>query len=126
MLRILYVGSGRRPMTLMHMRQKRIWPGVGDAGLLVMAALVLALFAWPATAQEQGQYTPPPPPPPAGAQPAPEMQQQHQPPPQLSADQMDQLVSQIALYPDPLLAQILTASTFADQIPDAANWANQH
>ena len=40
--------------------------------------------------------------------------------------QLDQLVSRIALYPDGLLAQVLTASTYWDQIPDAAGWAMQH
>jgi Protein of unknown function (DUF3300) len=39
---------------------------------------------------------------------------------------LDQLVSRIALYPDGLLAQVLTASTYANEIPDAAAWANQH
>jgi hypothetical protein len=43
-----------------------------------------------------------------------------------SPGQLDSLVSRIALYPDPLLAQVLTASTFYDQIPDAAAWADQH
>lgn len=43
------------------------------------------------------------------------------PPPQL-----DSIVQRIALYPDPLLAQVLTASTYWNQIPDAAGWANQH
>jgi len=47
-------------------------------------------------------------------------------PPSFSPDQLDQIVSRIALYPDPLLAQILSASTFPDQIPDAASWADQH
>jgi hypothetical protein len=36
------------------------------------------------------------------------------------------MVSRIALYPDPLLAQVLAAATFPDQIPDAARWADQH
>jgi hypothetical protein len=36
------------------------------------------------------------------------------------------LVGRIALDPDPLLAQLLTASTFWDQIPDAAGWARAH
>lgn len=40
--------------------------------------------------------------------------------------QLDQLVSRIALYPDPLLAQVLTASTYWDEIPEAATWADQH
>jgi hypothetical protein len=44
----------------------------------------------------------------------------------LAPQQLDPLVSRIALYPDPLLAQILTASTFSPEIPDAANWSNQH
>lgn len=40
--------------------------------------------------------------------------------------QLDQLVERIALYPDPLLAQVLTASTYWNEIPDAAGWATQH
>ena len=40
--------------------------------------------------------------------------------------QLDQLVARIALYPDPLLAQILTASTYWSEIPEAASWADQH
>jgi len=44
----------------------------------------------------------------------------------LTPPQLDQLVSRIALYPDPLLAQVLTASTYWDEIPDAATWADQH
>ena len=51
---------------------------------------------------------------------------QDTPPPSYPPDQLDRLVSRIALYPDPLLAQILTASTFPDQIPDAAKWADEH
>jgi hypothetical protein len=37
-------------------------------------------------------------------------------------DQLDNLLSPIALYPDPLLAQVLVAATFPDQIQDAANY----
>ena len=48
------------------------------------------------------------------------------PPPPLPAPELDQLVARIALYPDPLIAQILAAATFPDQIPDAARWADQH
>ena len=36
------------------------------------------------------------------------------------AGQLDNLVSRIALYPDPLLAQIFAASAFPDQIAAAA------
>lgn len=34
----------------------------------------------------------------------------------LTPPQLDQLVQRIALYPDPLLAQVLTASTYWDQV----------
>ena len=40
--------------------------------------------------------------------------------------QLDLLVSGITLYPDSLLAQILAAATFPDQIPEAAQWADKH
>jgi len=69
---------------------------------LAFLPVVVALVATPIFAQDQGQ------------------------PPSFAADQLDQLVSRIALYPDPLLAQILAAATFPDQIPDAARWADQH
>jgi hypothetical protein len=48
------------------------------------------------------------------------------PPPLMPPQQLDQLVSRIALYPDPLLAQILAAATFSNDIPAAAQWADQH
>src|ERR1700682_2951491 len=47
-------------------------------------------------------------------------------PVRLSPDQLDQLVARIALYPDPLLAQVMTASTYWNEIPEAAAWADQH
>jgi len=39
-----------------------------------------------------------------------------------SSNELDNLLAPIALYPDPLLAQILPASTFADQVTQAAQW----
>ena len=39
-----------------------------------------------------------------------------------SPDQLDNLLAPIALYPDPLLAQLLPASTFVDEIDDADRW----
>ena len=48
------------------------------------------------------------------------------PPPSFSPKQLDQLVSRIALYPDSLLAQVLAAATYANDIPDAARWSDQH
>jgi hypothetical protein len=49
-----------------------------------------------------------------------------QAPPSYPPADLDRLVQRVALYPDPLLAQVLSASTFADEIPDAAKWADQH
>jgi hypothetical protein len=48
------------------------------------------------------------------------------PPPSFAPPQLDDLVARIALYPDPLVAQILAGATYPDQIPDAAKWADQH
>jgi hypothetical protein len=49
-----------------------------------------------------------------------------QAPPSYRPDDLDRLVSRVALYPDSLLAQVLAAATYADEIPDAAKWADQH
>nr|AIF26822.1 hypothetical protein [uncultured bacterium fosmid pJB95A1] len=43
-----------------------------------------------------------------------------------SSSELDTLVSTIALYPDPLLVHVLTASTYGEQIPGANNWAQAH
>jgi hypothetical protein len=41
---------------------------------------------------------------------------------QLTAEQLQQLVAPIALYPDSLVAQILAASTFPEQVVEADRW----
>ncbi len=74
-------------------------------------AVVLSLGLAPAFAQAP---LPTPPPPPSTAAPA------------FAAAELERIVSPIALYPDPLLAQVLAASTFAQDIPDAARWADEH
>jgi hypothetical protein len=40
----------------------------------------------------------------------------------LNAQQLEQLVAPIALYPDPLVAQVVTASTYPAQVADADHW----
>jgi hypothetical protein len=40
--------------------------------------------------------------------------------------ELDRLVGRIALYPDPLLAQVLSAATYSDEIPEAAKWSDHH
>jgi hypothetical protein len=77
---------------------------------------------YPPQQYPQGGQYPPPQGYPQGQYPA----GQYGPPPLQSPQQLDQLVGRIALYPDGLLAQVLTASTYFNEIPDAANWANQH
>jgi hypothetical protein len=44
----------------------------------------------------------------------------------LFPDELQQLVAPIALYPDALVAQILSASTFPDQVASAASWLQQN
>jgi hypothetical protein len=44
----------------------------------------------------------------------------------LTEQELDNLVSPIALYPDALVAQILAASTFPDQVAVADNWLQQN
>jgi hypothetical protein len=60
-----------------------------------------------------GAPLPPPPPPNAPA-------------PQYPMAELERVVSPIALYPDPLLAQVLAAATYSQDIPAAAQWADQH
>jgi hypothetical protein len=44
----------------------------------------------------------------------------------LDAPGLDQLVAPIALYPDSLVAQVLTASTYPQQVNDADAWSQQN
>src|SRR5277367_6439204 len=53
-------------------------------------------------------------------------QQQQQQQQTLAPDQLDSLVAPIALYPDPLLSQVLVASTYPLEIVEAARWLRQN
>jgi hypothetical protein len=92
-----------------------------------IAAIVGVSLLIPVAYAQAPQQAPPPP---DQQGPPPDQQQQggydQAPPPSYPPAQLDGIVSRIALYPDPLLAQILTASTFGDQIPDAARWSDEH
>src|SRR5579862_8277831 len=57
--------------------------------------------------------------PPAQDAPAPTYTQQ-------TPEQMQQLVAPIALYPDSLVAQILAAATFPEQVVEADRWVQSH
>jgi hypothetical protein len=52
--------------------------------------------------------------------------QDQQQPQILSGQQLQQLVAPVALYPDPLLAQILTASTYPLEVVMAARWSKDN
>ncbi len=60
--------------------------------------------------------------------PAPDQQTQAQPGPQQvwSANQLDNLVAPVALYPDPLLGQILVASTYPLEVVEANQWLQRN
>jgi len=55
-------------------------------------------------------------------QPAPAQTPQGPPYETQSPEQLQQLVAPIALYPDSLVAQILSASTFPEQVVEADRW----
>lgn len=88
---------------------------------IAIAAFAFVFFVGWSASQLQSQDEGPPGPPPSNAP-----EQQSAPPPSYAPEQLDNLVSRIALYPDPLLAQVLAGATFPDQIPDAARWADEH
>ena len=106
----------------------------------VVAIAMMALLVGPVLAQYPAGAPPagyPPGAPPAGYPPGappagypagapPAGYPSSAPPPLPPPAQLDQMVSRIALYPDPLLGQVLAAATFPDQIQPAAGWADQH
>jgi hypothetical protein len=113
-------------MMMMHteFRRKRTCAGSASLPLLALLVGLLTPAAVAQAAAQQGAPLPNPQPPAVsgGAPlPYPSAPAQAYPP-----QELDRIVSPIALYPDPLLAQILTAATFAPEIPDAARWADQH
>ncbi|MGA7235315.1 MAG: DUF3300 domain-containing protein, partial [Bryobacteraceae bacterium] len=64
---------------------------------------------------------------------APALMAQQQPPPSaapaaatFSAPQLDDLVAPVALYPDPLLSQVLVASTYPLEVVEAQQWLLQN
>ena len=68
--------------------------------------------------QQYPQQAPQPVPVPQGTQP--------QAGPLLTPEQMDNLVAPVALYPDPLLGQVLAASTYPLEIAEAQQWLQRN
>jgi len=88
----------------------------------IAVLLVLSISPAPLWAQ-QGPPYPAPAPAPSYGTPLPASAEQSTP---LTPDQLDNLVAPIALYPDPLLSQILAASTYPLEIVDAEQWLQQN
>ena len=65
---------------------------------------------------------------PDASNPSPDASPQAKPAPQqvLSPEQLDNLVAPIALYPDPLLSQILVASTYPLEVVEAQQWLQRN
>src|SRR5262245_46574831 len=82
---------------------------------VVFGAILSAFLAAPEAASALVQETPA-----AAAQQAPEEA------PKLAPDQLQSLVAPIALYPDPLLAQCLVASTYPLDIVAAQQWLDKN
>jgi Protein of unknown function (DUF3300) len=56
----------------------------------------------------------------------PDVAQQGQADSKIPNDQLDSLVAPVALYPDPLLAQVLAASTYPLELVQLQNWLGKH
>jgi hypothetical protein len=87
-------------------RSKRI----GQSLVAVLCVLSLALGDAAVYAQQAQQQAAP----------------AEQPPPKIPNDQLDSLVAPIALYPDPLLSQVLVASTYPLEIVQLQQWLEKN
>jgi hypothetical protein len=89
-------------------------PRWGKQILVSLSSLVLLFAIWPQNLSANQDAQAPP-----QAAPAP-------PYTQGTPEQLQQLVAPIALYPDSLVAQILAASTFPEQVVEADRWVQDH
>jgi hypothetical protein len=87
---------------------------LGQPSLALALAMALLFVTSPQSLSAQDDQSPPPQSTPQGGQ-APAYAQQ-------TPEQLQRLAAPIALYPDSLVAQILTASTFPDQVVEADRW----
>jgi len=81
-------------------------------------SLALLFATWPVSLSAQDAPAQDTQAPPQGGQAAPYAQQ--------TPEQLQRLVAPIALYPDSLVAQILAASTFPEEVVEADRWVQAH
>ena len=112
-------------MKIFGNREGTTIPKLGQQSLVILLSLALLFATFPVSlsAQDQDQDAQAPPPPDSQAAP-----QGGQAPPyaQQTPEQLQRLVAPIALYPDSLVAQILAASTFPDEVVEADRWVQAH
>ena len=93
-------------------------PRLGKQILVSLLSLALLFATWPQNLSAQDAPAQDTQAPPQAAQAPPYAQQ--------TPEQLQQLVAPIALYPDSLVAQILAASTFPEQVVEADRWVQAH
>ena len=95
---------------------------IGTAGRGFVAFFAGIVIGGSALAQATAPIPTPPAPPPNAAATPPATPATAPAAPLPSSGQLEQLLAPIALYPDPLLAQILAASTYPLEVVEAARW----
>jgi uncharacterized membrane protein YgcG len=116
-LKLLKVQRGFKNMNIFGRDAGFSCPLLGKQILIFLLSLALLFVIWPQSLSAQQDAQAPPQAqqgPPQGAPTPPYTQQ--------SPEQLQQLVAPIALYPDSLVAQILAASTFPEQVVEADRW----
>ncbi len=94
---------------------------LGKPSWVSLLSLALLFAAWPLSLSAQDAQAPPPPDNQAQGQDAQAPSYAQQTP-----EQLQRLVAPIALYPDSLVAQILAASTFPEEVVEADRWVQAH
>jgi hypothetical protein len=93
------------------LRSLAVFRALGFAGISLLLASMAAATPIPQDQpQDQQQY------------PQDQQQDQNAPYENFTPEQLENLLSPIALYPDPLLAQVFVAATFPDQVEEAARY----
>jgi hypothetical protein len=97
-------------MNIAHAAARRLRSRRGAESLVSLLSSTLLFAIWSQTLFAEQDTQP--------AQAPPHVQQ--------TPDQLQQLVAPIALYPDSLVAQVLAASTFPEQVVEADRWLQAH